>query len=133
MRLLRKSLDWSGEGMGEGQQERRVRSTTTSPRLLYFPTTWFTYRLPQILVGSETHSDFCLCCRSRTADCTYCGEGAKDLKWTRRSCNLFRCTVTNTNTTPPVQLPLVLRMYLTIPVPLPPFHAPPPLLSSSYY
>ena len=105
-----------------------MNTTTTSPRSL--PTTRLTCRLPQIPVGSQTHSDECLCCRSKTADWTYCGEDAMDLRWTRRSCNLFRCTVANTNTTPPVQLPLLLRMYLTTPMPshppmpLPPFPCP---------
>ena len=151
-----------------------MNTTTTSPRSL--PTTWLTCRPPQIPVGSQTHSDECLCCRSTTADWTYCGEDAMDLRWTRRSCNQFRCTVANTNTTPPVQLPLLLcsynpapfsyictlplpclltlpcpshhshapptpatppmplsshLSYHTTPMPLPPFHAPPPLLSSS--
>ena len=83
-----------------------MSTTTTSPRSL--PTTRLTCRMPQIPVGSQTHFDERLCCRSTTADWTYCGEDATDLRWTRRSCNLFRCTVTITNTTPPVQLPLLL-------------------------
>ena len=122
MRLLRKSLEGWGEGWG-GRTAWEESTTTTSPRLLYFPTTWFTCRMPQIPVGSETHSDVCLCCRSRTADWTYCGEGATDLRWTIRSCDPFRCTVTNTNTIPPVQLPLLLcsshPVFPTTPLPCP--------------
>ena len=102
MRLLRKSLEGWGEGWGE-RTAWEESTTTTSPRLLNFPTTWFTCRLPHIPVGSQTHSDVCLCCRSTTANWTYCGKGAKDLKWPRRSYNFFKCVYIQWPTlTPPL-------------------------------